>query len=173
VHANSRRVAIMPVDPALRLIVENKLLRQQMEDFPIGGKGTCAPYPRPGGSLRGNLARPRAKGDAAVAVHAADVRAGDAHQRMLDGMPRTSPASHRACAGGIAGAHIRGMNSHGGITFGARSREIGREEIRQAVDKARTCLCPPIGKSSICCRKSLFSTISPECRSHGHDGHAP
>jgi len=38
---------------------------------------------------------------------------------------------------GIAGAHIRGMNSHGGITFGARSREIGREEIRQAVDKAR------------------------------------
>ena len=39
---------------------------------------------------------------------------------------------------GIAGAHIRGMNSHGGITFGARAREIGREEIRQAVDKART-----------------------------------
>jgi cell division protein FtsA len=43
---------------------------------------------------------------------------------------------------GIAGAHIRGMNSHGGITFGARSREIGREEIRQAVDKARTVPLP-------------------------------
>jgi cell division protein FtsA len=39
---------------------------------------------------------------------------------------------------GIAGAHIRGMNSHGGLTFGARAREIGRDEIRQAVDKART-----------------------------------
>ncbi|MGB8775384.1 MAG: cell division protein FtsA, partial [Terriglobales bacterium] len=37
---------------------------------------------------------------------------------------------------GIAGAHIRGMNSHGGITFGTRAREIGRDEIRQAVDKA-------------------------------------
>src|SRR5258708_688500 len=43
---------------------------------------------------------------------------------------------------GIAGAHIRGMNSHGGIAFGARAREIGREEIRQAVDKARTVPLP-------------------------------
>src|ERR1022692_1181088 len=29
---------------------------------------------------------------------------------------------------GLAGAHIRGMNSPGGITFGAPAREIGREE---------------------------------------------
>src|SRR3974377_1365960 len=33
---------------------------------------------------------------------------------------------------GIAGAHIRGMNSHGGITFGGRARELGRDEIPQA-----------------------------------------
>jgi cell division protein FtsA len=43
---------------------------------------------------------------------------------------------------GIAGAHVRGLNSQGGITFGARSREIGRDEIRQAVDKARTIPLP-------------------------------
>ncbi|MGB9233942.1 MAG: cell division protein FtsA [Terriglobales bacterium] len=43
---------------------------------------------------------------------------------------------------GIAGAHIRGMNSHGGMTFGVRSREIGRDEIRQAVEKARTLPLP-------------------------------
>jgi len=43
---------------------------------------------------------------------------------------------------GIAGAHIRGVNSHGGISFGARSLEIGRDEIRQAVDKARTVPLP-------------------------------
>ncbi len=43
---------------------------------------------------------------------------------------------------GIAGAHIRGMNSHGGISFGTRAREIGRDEIRQAVDKARTVPLP-------------------------------
>jgi cell division protein FtsA len=43
---------------------------------------------------------------------------------------------------GVAGAHIRGINSHGGIAFGGRSREISREEIRQAVDKARTIPLP-------------------------------
>jgi cell division protein FtsA len=43
---------------------------------------------------------------------------------------------------GIAGAHIRGMNSHGGMAFGARAREIGRDEIRQAVDKARSVPMP-------------------------------
>jgi cell division protein FtsA len=43
---------------------------------------------------------------------------------------------------GIAGAHIRGVNSHGVISFGQRSREIGREEIRQAVEKARTLPLP-------------------------------
>src|SRR5579884_383622 len=37
---------------------------------------------------------------------------------------------------GIAGGHIRGLNSQGGISFGTRSREIGRDEIRLAVDKA-------------------------------------
>ena len=43
---------------------------------------------------------------------------------------------------GIAGAHIRGFNLHGGITFGNRAREISREEIRQAVDKARNVPLP-------------------------------
>ena len=38
---------------------------------------------------------------------------------------------------GVAGSHIRGLNTHGGITFGTRPREIAREEVRQAVDKAR------------------------------------
>jgi len=75
--------------------------------------------------------------------------------------------SHRACAGGIAGAHIRGMNSHGGITFGARSREIGREEIRQAVDKARTVPLPAIGKSSICCARVYSRRSARSAGSHG------
>jgi cell division protein FtsA len=38
---------------------------------------------------------------------------------------------------GVAGSHVRGLNSHGGITFGTRPREIAKEEIRMAVDKAR------------------------------------
>jgi cell division protein FtsA len=42
----------------------------------------------------------------------------------------------------MGGAHIRGVNSHGGITFGTRVREIGRDEIRSAVDKARAIALP-------------------------------
>ena len=43
---------------------------------------------------------------------------------------------------GVAGSHIRGINSHGGITLGSRSREISREDVRQAVDKARSINMP-------------------------------
>src|SRR6202166_2354825 len=38
---------------------------------------------------------------------------------------------------GIGGVHVRGINSHGGISVGTRPREIGRDEIKQAVDRAR------------------------------------
>jgi cell division protein FtsA len=43
---------------------------------------------------------------------------------------------------GAAGSHVRGINSHGGISFGTRSREITRDEIRMAVDKARAIPLP-------------------------------
>jgi len=43
---------------------------------------------------------------------------------------------------GVAGAHVRGVNTHGGISFGTRAREIGRDEIRMAVDKARAIPLP-------------------------------
>src|SRR2546430_1145756 len=43
---------------------------------------------------------------------------------------------------GIAGSHVRGINSHGGISFGTRTREITRDEIRLAVDKARAIPLP-------------------------------
>src|SRR3974390_2628562 len=38
---------------------------------------------------------------------------------------------------GIGGAHIRGVNSHGGIGLGNRPRATGRDEIKQAGDRAR------------------------------------
>src|SRR5258708_8996694 len=37
---------------------------------------------------------------------------------------------------GPAGVHVRGINSHGGISLGTRPREIGRDEIKQAVDRS-------------------------------------
>jgi cell division protein FtsA len=43
---------------------------------------------------------------------------------------------------GVSGAHVRGMNTQGGMSFGARAREISRDEIRLAVDKARAIPLP-------------------------------
>src|SRR5215471_8345492 len=43
---------------------------------------------------------------------------------------------------GVAGSHIRGLNTHGRVTFGTRPREIARDEIRQAVEKARAVQLP-------------------------------
>jgi cell division protein FtsA len=44
---------------------------------------------------------------------------------------------------GIGGAHVRGINSRGGISMGNRMREITREEIKAAVDRARSIALPP------------------------------
>ena len=43
---------------------------------------------------------------------------------------------------GVAGSHVRGVNSHGGLNFGTRAREIARDEIKSAVDKARAIQLP-------------------------------
>jgi len=43
---------------------------------------------------------------------------------------------------GVAGAHVRGVNAHGGLSFGTRLREIAKEEIKLAVDKARAIALP-------------------------------
>jgi cell division protein FtsA len=43
---------------------------------------------------------------------------------------------------GIAGNHVRGVNSRGGISLGARPRDIEREHVRRAVDAARAITLP-------------------------------
>lgn len=43
---------------------------------------------------------------------------------------------------GIGGAHVRGVNSRGGISMGSRMREITRDEVRAAVDRARSVALP-------------------------------
>jgi cell division protein FtsA len=41
------------------------------------------------------------------------------------------------CVAGIGGPHIRGLNAEGGISLGSRMREITREDVRAAADRAR------------------------------------
>jgi len=43
---------------------------------------------------------------------------------------------------GVAGAHVRGVNSRGGISLGGRAREVQRDDLRRAVDAARAISLP-------------------------------
>jgi len=43
---------------------------------------------------------------------------------------------------GVAGGHVRGVNSCGGITLGQHARDIEREDVRRAVDAARNISLP-------------------------------
>jgi cell division protein FtsA len=43
---------------------------------------------------------------------------------------------------GVAGNHVRGVNSRGGIVMSARPRDVEREDVRRAVDAARAISLP-------------------------------
>jgi cell division protein FtsA len=44
---------------------------------------------------------------------------------------------------GVAGGHVRGVNSRGGVTLGHRPRDIERDDVRRAIDAARNISLPP------------------------------
>ena len=56
---------------------------------------------------------------------------------------RVARATIESTVVGIGGAHVRGVNSRGGISMGSRMREITREEVKAAVDRARSVALPP------------------------------
>jgi cell division protein FtsA len=71
-------------------------------------------------------------GPAANAINAAAITA-----------EKTARVGIETCVVGIGGTHVRGINSRGGISMGSRMKEIGREEVRAAVDRARAIALPP------------------------------
>ncbi|HKZ52453.1 MAG TPA: cell division protein FtsA, partial [Candidatus Acidoferrales bacterium] len=44
---------------------------------------------------------------------------------------------------GVAGAHLRSLNSRGGVSLGSRPREVEPEDIRRAIEAARGVSLPP------------------------------
>jgi len=66
-------------------------------------------------------------GPAAAAINAAALTA-----------ERSTKAPIETAVVGIGGSHIRGMNSQGGISMGSRMKEITREDVRSAIDRARS-----------------------------------
>jgi cell division protein FtsA len=56
---------------------------------------------------------------------------------------RVARANIDACVVGVGGPHIRGLNTNGGFELGSRMREITREDVRTAVERARAVERPP------------------------------
>jgi len=64
-------------------------------------------------------------------------------QRAVEEAESTAQMPIERATVGIGGPHIRGFNSRGGITLGSRPREINRDDVRQAVERARSVSLPP------------------------------
>jgi cell division protein FtsA len=56
---------------------------------------------------------------------------------------RVARANIDECVVGVGGPHIRGINTNGGIELGGRMREISKEDVRSAVERARAVERPP------------------------------
>jgi cell division protein FtsA len=56
---------------------------------------------------------------------------------------RVARANIDECVVGVGGPHIRGINTNGGIVLGNRMREIAKEDVRYAVERARAIERPP------------------------------
>ena len=64
-------------------------------------------------------------------------------QRAVEKAEATAGVPVERALVGIGGGCVRGINSRGGISVGGRPREITRDDIRLAVDKARSIALPP------------------------------
>ena len=56
---------------------------------------------------------------------------------------RIARANIEECVVGVGGPHVRGLNSNGGFELGNRMREITRDDVRTAVERARAVERPP------------------------------
>jgi len=68
---------------------------------------------------------------AAAAINKAAIQAEEVAQATIE-----------RCVIGMGGPHTRGVNSRGGISLGARMREITRDDVRSAVERARSVSLP-------------------------------
>ena len=73
----------------------------------------------------------------------ADLRpAADAINKAATAAEDVAQTTIERCIVAVGGPHIRGVNSRGGISLGTRLREITKEDVRAAVDRARSISLP-------------------------------
>lgn len=70
-------------------------------------------------------------------------KAGASVQRAVEKAENLVGAPVERAVVGVAGPHIRGINSQGGIQLGSRARDITRDDIRQVIERARAITLPP------------------------------
>lgn len=70
-------------------------------------------------------------------------KAAAAVQKAVEEAENAAGAPIEHALAGVAGAHVRGVTSQGGISLGTRPREITKEDVKQVVEKARAIALPP------------------------------
>jgi len=63
-------------------------------------------------------------------------------RRAVEGAESAAGVPVESVILGVAGGHVKGVNSRGGITLGPRPRDVQREDVRKAVDAARSITLP-------------------------------
>src|SRR6266851_3093334 len=63
-------------------------------------------------------------------------------QRAVELAEKTADRPVGSAMIGVGGAHIKGITSRGGVSLGPRPREVTRDDIRAAVEKARSVNLP-------------------------------
>ena len=63
-------------------------------------------------------------------------------ERALEQAEDVAGVAVEAALVGVAGAHIRGINSRGGITLGPRPRDVQRDDMQRAIESARGVTLP-------------------------------
>jgi len=63
-------------------------------------------------------------------------------QRAVEEAEKTAECTVGNGVIAVGGSHIKGLTSRGGVTLGSRPREVARDDIRTAVEKARSVTLP-------------------------------
>jgi cell division protein FtsA len=63
-------------------------------------------------------------------------------KKAMDDAEQSAEVPLESAIVGVSGPHIRGVTSQGGLALGSRAREITREDVRLAVDRARAIPLP-------------------------------
>lgn len=64
-------------------------------------------------------------------------------QKAVEQAENVAGAAVERAVTGIAGPHVRGVNSQGGMSLGTRPRDITKDDIRQVIERARAVSLPP------------------------------